>query len=1402
MLDASVSVRGAVRTSAPPARVGRFQLLETLGRGGMGVVYRARDEASGKIVALKQLSWRAPASNRKTIEALFEREYHTLARLKHPCIIDVYEFERTREGPFYTMELLSGHGLRELAPLRYAEACRHVRDVASSLALLHARRLIHRDVSPGNVRLSETGRAKLLDFGALATFGAREEVIGTPPCVAPELLDWMPLDQRTDLFALGALCYYALTGTHAYPARRLEDLPDVWTRAPAPPSALVVGIPVALDELVLSLLSLDRLARPMTAAAVIERLNQIGNLEPESVERAAESYVLSSPMVGRELELERARPLIAKAQSGQGAALLVEGPSGIGRSRLLSELGLEAQLAGMKVLRAQAKAGAGAYAVVQALVASLLQGLPEAALAAARPHVSVLGHLVPALCEGLPEIALQPLPDDVGELRARLRTALHAWFCAIAGRQPLAIAVDDLHSADEDSAVFLAALAREARKHALLVLTTRPTSAPSGAPDALKLLQQASEGIKLPALSAGACADLVQGVFGDVSNAPRLGMALHERSAGNPRHCLELIQRLVQRRVVRYVDGSWVLPSELAAEELPSRLSKLLQARRAGLTPLARELSEVLAVHARPLPIERCLTLVGHAGQEHVLRALEELVAEEMLVCENHAYRFCYEAMREAALEHVDADKRRAMSLKLGEVLLASAGQDPRLELEAAWHLLRGGETTRAADLLARCGRQLIAAPGVENEAGRAARALEAAIEVYDRERRSDYELTAVLLPLMLLAFYTDWRLAPRYGVRALELGFRVSGLSLALRLRRLLGKKLAVVVAVLFASFRFRMQNKSRLDYGLREAIVGTFSAVASIVGVLSVLLDKQGVERVLRMVEPLTLFGDHHVAYAIHQCCAARVLLVSGRECEAQAVLERNIARFDDPRFAADLAPARRKAICAGEQFTLAVLRTYQFGDDALRAADEFDTLGIRMWQMMADQLRLIHHTARGETERARAFREKTELHVVQGGTSWQTDIFMPAQMLLLTFLLGDVVTARECWEQLARRAKEIPSLEIYAEAAHAAYLALRGNLPAAITRYEQVLSRLPPRERIGWISLRMHYAEMLNLAGEHAKAKQSILEALRERAPGDAKLVLTYGDLERHLALAEAGLGNYAEAVRILDDRLATHRDQGQPLLEGLLHKARAQVALAAGDREAFDRHFGLLEACFRSTQNPVLIAQCARLAQEAVRAGVRELDFEAERTTKPASLPPHTAISRQLRAYSVPEQRWDYAVRAALAQSGARAAHLYLVRAGRLELVAAEPAGEPSEAISAELASLVESARLEDAAKAAADSALARTVDWLGDGADPEHDSEHGIYTQTVPGTCTERHMASHWLLVLCAWRGEKRVVVGGLVLELLDAESGPNLAYFESIGQALYEAGDISVLGSRPPRTAP
>ena len=270
----------------------------------MGAVYRVFDPVTQKSLALKR-----SLGNDRRFLGMFEREYHTLRGLKHPSIIEVYDYGVDEQGAYYTMELLQGRDLGELAPLDYRSVCRYLRDVASSLGLLHARRMLHRDLSPRNVRVSDSGRCKLLDFGVLSGFGVPELVVGTPPFIPPESLHRLALDQRADLFALGAVAYSLLTGSHAYPARSLAVLSDVWRRTPPRPSELVAKlgkpelppIPVELDELVMSLLTLDPLGRPGSVAEVIDRLNRIGDLPADAEAVAvARSYLVGVQTVGRE----------------------------------------------------------------------------------------------------------------------------------------------------------------------------------------------------------------------------------------------------------------------------------------------------------------------------------------------------------------------------------------------------------------------------------------------------------------------------------------------------------------------------------------------------------------------------------------------------------------------------------------------------------------------------------------------------------------------------------------------------------------------------------------------------------------------------------------------------------------------------------------------------------------------------------------------------------------------------------------------------------------------------------------------------------------------------------------------------------------------------------------------
>src|SRR5262249_28731292 len=146
----------------------------------------------------------ADGARHKELLSLFQGEFHALAQLAHPRVIEVYDYGVDEAGPYYTMELLDGGDLRGRSPMAWRDACALLSGVCSSLALIHSRRLVHRDVTPANVWCTRDQEAKLIDFGAMIPMGAPAAVVGTASFVAPEVVHQAPLDGRADLFSLGA----------------------------------------------------------------------------------------------------------------------------------------------------------------------------------------------------------------------------------------------------------------------------------------------------------------------------------------------------------------------------------------------------------------------------------------------------------------------------------------------------------------------------------------------------------------------------------------------------------------------------------------------------------------------------------------------------------------------------------------------------------------------------------------------------------------------------------------------------------------------------------------------------------------------------------------------------------------------------------------------------------------------------------------------------------------------------------------------------------------------------------------------------------------------------------------------------------------------------------------------
>ncbi len=209
---------GAWRPSPGPGTViGRFEVVREVGRGGFGVVYEALDRDLGRAGAFKLLQGSVQPSAR---EDRLLREAEASARLSHPNIVTLYDVGRCEYGPYLVLELLKGQTLAArlaAGPVPLAEALRLTVEVARGLSHAHARGIVHRDLTPGNVFVCDDGQVKLLDLGMAQAFGRRKLDGGTPAYMAPEQWRGAPEDERTDVFALGVILYRMLTGELPFP---------------------------------------------------------------------------------------------------------------------------------------------------------------------------------------------------------------------------------------------------------------------------------------------------------------------------------------------------------------------------------------------------------------------------------------------------------------------------------------------------------------------------------------------------------------------------------------------------------------------------------------------------------------------------------------------------------------------------------------------------------------------------------------------------------------------------------------------------------------------------------------------------------------------------------------------------------------------------------------------------------------------------------------------------------------------------------------------------------------------------------------------------------------------------------------------------------------------------------
>jgi serine/threonine protein kinase len=247
-------------------QLGRYKILGELGRGAMGIVYRAEDPVLDRQLAIKTVFVPADDADRREYEARFTQEARAAGKLGHPGIVTIYDVGREGEVVYMAMELLEGVDLGTQAATRrfsVTEAVGIVERVADALAFAHDRGVVHRDIKPPNIMLVGGGRVKIMDFGIARMRSSDLKtqtglMMGTPRYMSPEQVAGRPVDQRSDIFSLGTVLYELLTGTKLFAGNdATEIMYNVSQLRPVPPSRINRQVPAMLNLVVAKAMEKD-----------------------------------------------------------------------------------------------------------------------------------------------------------------------------------------------------------------------------------------------------------------------------------------------------------------------------------------------------------------------------------------------------------------------------------------------------------------------------------------------------------------------------------------------------------------------------------------------------------------------------------------------------------------------------------------------------------------------------------------------------------------------------------------------------------------------------------------------------------------------------------------------------------------------------------------------------------------------------------------------------------------------------------------------------------------------------------------------------------------------------------------------------------------------------------------
>jgi len=705
----------------------RYEILGELGRGGMGVVYRARDPLLNREVAVKLIS----SSDLTTeLEERFQREAQLVAQMDHPAIVPIHDLGRDLGSLFFVMPLVGGTTLLRLVrdqSLRLGEVVDIGIQVAEALDYSHSRGVVHRDIKPANIMVTrEEGgsgvRVRVMDFGLAHT--ATESrltktgtLVGTVAYLSPEQVASRAFDGRSDIYSLGVVLYECLVGEPPFTGEVQSILYRIVHEVPQPPRALGAEIREELQDILMRCLEKDPGKRPQKAGQIAEALKRHrSSLASDefrmSVVLSASRVIqrpASSVFVGREKEFAELQRRLNGAIAGEGQFAVVAGEPGIGKTRLLEELKNLAVVRKIRVLygRFVEQDRSFSYQGFCELIEDYFQSRDTGAsaerpdfsdlaadLVALFPQLSEIGELRSAV-SGDSRIAV-PAEEKKAEDRIQIFELIAKTLTRIAAGKPLVLILDNLHGA-EVSIEALQYIVRRLRPTPTLIVGSYRQNETDKRHPLIRMLESFADdprfvSITLPPFSPSEHRSLVESLVGAPNVSDDLARRLRDATEGNPFFTRELVRSLVESGGIAKDDtGAWSFSkeAEISADALPATIQQAVEKRIERLSQELRDLLSVASVLGKTFD-SKDLEEISEDDRDlddDIDRLVREGMLEEERESRGDRLTFSSGIVRDVLYAALSRRKRRSLHRKFAELLeKRNAGRLERVYPELVHH--------------------------------------------------------------------------------------------------------------------------------------------------------------------------------------------------------------------------------------------------------------------------------------------------------------------------------------------------------------------------------------------------------------------------------------------------------------------------------------------------------------------------------------------------------------------------------------------------------------------------------------------------------------------------------------------------------------------------------------------